>query len=161
MTPTMPKAASQNLKNIPSQVVKKSANTLRTDLETHGLYVVEDHDRLRSLIVKFLGGIEGFSVIGQAASAEAALADPVLAEAEIVLTDLSMPGMRGTELTRHLLAAQPERIVILLTAHSEDYYANKAFEAGASAYVVKGDPHKLEGVIKRVLAGERGIEEKA
>ena len=158
MTSTTPKSVSQPLKRTSSQA-SKGSSPLNANLDMCSLYVVEDHDRLRSLIVKFLSGVEGFRVIGQAASAEAALTDPIQAEADIVLTDLSLPGMRGTELTRRLLAAQPERVVILLTAHSEDYYKDKAFKAGASAYVVKGDPQKLEGVIKRVLAGERRIQE--
>ena len=121
------------------------------------VYVVEDHARLRRLLVAFLRQISRLQIIGQAASGEEALADPGHLEADLVITDLSMPGMSGIELSRCLCAEKPDFLVIILTAHDEQYLIDSAFEAGASAFVLKDDPFVLEDVIMRLLAGEKRL----
>lgn len=123
------------------------------------VFIVDDHDKLRQLIVGFVAELSGFSVTGQAASAEAALADPLINKADIVLTDLSMPGMSGIELTRKLIAQNKTRQVVLLSAHDDSFYAEAAFKAGASAFVVKDDPSLIMTALERVSAGERGFTE--
>ena len=125
--------------------------------ETHTIYVVEDHARLRHLIVAILNEVEDLRVVGEAGSSEEALADPVIEKADIVLTDLSMPGMDGIGLTQHLHERWPELPILLLSAHSEKLYAKKAFKAGACAYITKDDPLRIEKVIRRVLAGEQDV----
>lgn len=121
------------------------------------VFVVEDHERLRKLIISFLATLEDIEVIGDAASAEAALEHPEFITAQIVLTDLNMPGITGIELTKRISEEFSDKQVILLTAHDDSFYADKAFEAGARAYIVKNDPSIIGETINRVLAGEDKI----
>jgi len=121
------------------------------------VYVVEDHSTLRRLIIEFINNIAGLEVIGDAATAEDALTDTRQSDADIVMTDLSLPGMSGVDLTRHLCVENEGRIVIVLSAHNDNYTVRKAFHAGASAYVTKENPELIEAVVKQVLTGEKGI----
>ena len=121
------------------------------------LYIVEDHENVRRLIVSFLGAMPNCSVIGEAASAKEILNDPRREEADLIITDLSMPEISGIELTHLLMEENPNYLVALLTAYNESSFVTAAFEAGACAYVVKEDPVVIESVITRVLAGERDI----
>ena len=122
-------------------------------------YVVEDHARMRSFIVTFVSRTDDLTVTGQAATAEAALTDPDLHTANLVITDLSLPGMSGVELTRRLCKEDSERPIIVLSAMVERYYVEAALDAGARAFVAKDCLDKLEDVILRVLAGEEDIRE--
>ena len=121
------------------------------------VFVVEDHDRLRKLIIGFLGTLKDVIVVGDAPSAEDALEHAEFASADIILTDLNMPGITGIELAQKIKKIWAEKQVILLTAHDDSFYADKAFEAGASAYIVKNDPNIIGETINRVLAGEHHI----
>lgn len=121
------------------------------------LYIVEDHENVRRLIVSFLGAMPNCSVIGEAASAKEILNDPRREEADLIITDLSMPEISGIELTHLLIEENPKYLIALLTAYNESSFVTAAFEAGACAYVVKEDPVVIESVINRVLAGERNI----
>lgn len=123
------------------------------------VYVVEDHTRLRQLIVGFIDTIPGLEVIGQAASGLAALKDPLHKKADIIMTDLSMLEMTGIDLTRKLCNENPAYLIVVLTAYNETFFAEAAFQAGACAYVVKDDPSVVTDVIERVLAGEKNIVE--
>ncbi len=123
----------------------------------HKVYIVEDHNTLRRMIVGFISRLFGLVVIGQAASGPEALEDPIHKSADIIITDLSMPGITGIELSRRLCAENPDYLIIVLTAHDERFLISKAFDAGASAFVLKDDPFVLEDVIKRLLKGEKKI----
>ena len=121
------------------------------------VYVVEDHSTLRRLIIEYVNNIAGLKVIGDAATAEDALVDSRQSEADIVMTDLSLPGMSGVDLTRHLCVKNEDRRIIVLSAHNDSYTVQRAFHAGASAYVTKENPDLIEAVVKQVLTGKKGI----
>ena len=121
------------------------------------VFVVEDHAGLRLRIVNYINDLEGFRVVGDAGSAEAALEDANLRCADIVMTDLRMPGMSGIELIEVLRARYPQQLVILLTGHPDRFYAKRAFQAGANAYLLKDDPEMIRAVIKRLLNGETNV----
>ena len=136
---------------------EESALTTEPQKRLTLVFVVEDHERLRKLIISFLATLKDIKVIGDAASAEAALEHAEFATADIILTDLNMPGITGIELAKKISEEFSNKQVILLTAHDDSFYADKAFEAGASAYIVKNDPSIIGETINRVLAGEDKI----
>lgn len=121
------------------------------------VFVVDDHDRLRKLIVNLVNSMPAFSVAGEAGSAEAALQDSRIDLADIVLTDLSMSGMNGVELSKKLLDKNEQQRIVLLTAHDDQFYADAAFRVGVAAFIVKDDPNLIEQALLRVNAGERNI----
>lgn len=122
---------------------------------TRTIYIVEDHPGVRETLHEFIETVEGFSVCGSAGSGEEAVEDRAVLEADIVLVDMSLPGMTGTELIRLLLEKAPSLRCLMLSAHSEAYYARQALSAGACGYVAKQGPRELVDAILQVA--EDGI----
>ena len=118
------------------------------------IYIVEDHEIMREMLRETIDGLEGLSVSGAAATAEQALAELQDIEVNLVLIDMSLPGMSGASLVAHLRARQPPVRCLIYSGHRERTYVDQALEAGTQGYVLKGDPAELEGAIARVLNGE-------
>jgi DNA-binding NarL/FixJ family response regulator len=79
---------------------------------------------------------------------------------DVILVDLSLPGMNGLEVARALKRRQPQAGVIILTMHQDDEQLFNAIRAGASAYCTKDiEPEQLIDVITRVARGEYLINE--
>ena len=133
--------------------------------------VVEDHARVTQLMVRFLREQGNVEVWGAVLTAEEALAK--LAEAsqgasgsetatrsadgqlpDLVLVDVSLPGMSGIELVGELSRLYPEVPCLMLSAHPNLTYVQKALDNGARGYVIKGYPEVILEGIRRVLAGE-------
>jgi len=99
--------------------------------------VVDDHALVRRGLSELLSGIDGIEIVGaveDGSLAAAAVADLL---PDIVLMDLSMPGLDGIEATRAVLVAQPQTKVIMLTSFSENARILAALEAGAVGYLLK------------------------
>lgn len=73
---------------------------------------------------------------------------------DLVITDISMPGIDGVEVTRRLLKVAPEARVLILSMHTEPSWVRSAFEAGAHAYLPKSAaPEEIELALREVLKG--------
>lgn len=120
----------------------------------HKVYIVEDHPDVLLTYREFLGKMDGFEICGTANSAEAALDDRQLGEADVALIDVSLPGMSGIDLVRQLSCDYPNLPCLIVSGHSEDVYAHSAYEAGARGYVMKGQPFAMVEAIETVLQGE-------
>lgn len=80
---------------------------------------------------------EGLDVVGEAGTGLEALTLARSLAPDLVVVDISMPGLNGIETTRRLLAELPGVKVIMLSMHSEPRYVAATFEAGAVGYVRK------------------------
>ena len=97
-----------------------------------------------------------YQVIGVVDSAQALREAAASENPDVILTDISMPGLDGLEITRQLRRTMPETPVIMLTMHDDVGHAKAAFEAGAAGYLVKSSaPLELFEAIEQVLAGRR------
>lgn len=121
------------------------------------LFIVEDHPFMRQMLRDFLEASQGFDVCDEADSAEAALEKLRGAELDLVLIDMSLPGMNGLELVERLHEREPQLRCAILSGHGEPSYADRAFLAGASGYIVKGDPDSLPEAIRQIVRGERYV----
>lgn len=101
------------------------------------LMLVEDHDIVRTGLRSFLETQPGLRVVAEARSGEEAIQQAAEARPQIILMDISMPGMDGLEATRRLRASQPECLVMALTVHEDKQYLMEMLRAGASGYVTK------------------------
>ena len=120
------------------------------------IFIVEDHPHMRTGIKMLLEMEEGLAVCGEAANGAEALERLASAAPDLVLVDISMPGMSGIELTEHLRQEHPDLAVIMLSGHEEALYGEAAQKAGADAYIDKfSGPDPLLEAIRRVL-GSRG-----
>jgi DNA-binding NarL/FixJ family response regulator len=73
---------------------------------------------------------------------------------DLVITDISMPGLDGLEATRRLLAAVPDVRVLILSFHADPSWVREAFEAGACGYLTKiSAPEEIGTAVREVLKG--------
>ncbi len=104
--------------------------------DTIRILLCDDHVVLRAGLKALLENEVDFVVVGEAATGEEALERCELLKPDVVVMDLSMPGMGGLEATRQI-AAQGDSRVLVLTMHAEDEYLLAVLEAGGSGYVQK------------------------
>lgn len=117
------------------------------------VFIVEDHHLVRRMLGKLIQHNPGFTLCGEADSAEAALAQIPDCHPQLVLVDISLPGMNGIELIHILHERYPRILVLALSGHDESVYALSALEAGARGYVMKEKPHKVAEAIHHVRDG--------
>ncbi|MCX7623493.1 MAG: response regulator transcription factor [Thermomicrobium sp.] len=124
------------------------------------ILVVDDHPLFRSGIRWSLEQNPQFVVVGEASDGSEALRLADELSPDVILVDLSLPGMNGLELARALKRRQPQAGVIILTMHQDDEQLFNAIRAGASAYCTKDiEPEQLIETITRVARGEYLINE--
>lgn len=120
------------------------------------VYVADDHPIVRRGIIDVLQEVGGFEVVGQADDGLRVLNDPDLARAQVVVLDLSLPRLSGTEVLRRLRAERPGLSIVVLSSHPEDQFASRCLAEGASFYVSKDHPPAaLLSAIKDAAAGKR------
>jgi DNA-binding NarL/FixJ family response regulator len=115
--------------------------------------VVDDHAVVREGLRHVLTAAEGFSVVGEAANATEALVLAETVRPDVVLLDLTMPGMSGLEAAAELRRASGARILVL-SMHEQDEYVLAAVRGGADGYILKdASPAELRAAIRLVRAG--------
>ncbi|MGE3274010.1 MAG: response regulator [Vicinamibacterales bacterium] len=120
------------------------------------LLLVDDHTLVRAGIRALLETVDGVSVVGEGGSGEEALALARTLRPDIVILDLSMPGLNGFEAADALRAAQPGVRVIVLSMHSGSGHIHRALESGVAAYLLKeAAVDELPLAIHAVMRGER------
>lgn len=122
---------------------------------TARVYVVEDHELVRDVVVACIDAMPEARVVGAAESAERALAEIERDPPDLVVADLSLPDMHGLALIRELTARFPDVKCLVLTGHAAESYRRRAREVGSRAFVAKDDPDELTRAIRAVLAGQR------
>jgi DNA-binding NarL/FixJ family response regulator len=126
------------------------------------ILLADDHDVVRRGLTALLDGAEGFAVVGAAADGEEAVALAGEHQPDVVLMDLSMPGVDGIEATRRLMAARPESRVVVLTSFSDRERILLALDAGAVGYLLKdAEPDELLRGIEAAARGESPLAPKA
>lgn len=118
------------------------------------LFLVDDHAIVRAGVRALLSGHDGLDVVGEAESGEEALVRVPEAGADVVLLDLSLPGMNGIATARALRAQVPGLRMVALSMHEDPEYVQGFLEAGGSGYVPKSS---LEAqLVDAILAVARG-----
>lgn len=116
--------------------------------------LVDDHDVVRTGLRSFLETQPDMKVVAEARNGEDALRRAAEARPQIVLMDITMPGMDGLESTRQLKSLMPECLVVALTVHEDKQYFMEMMGAGASGYVTKqAAADELVAGIRAVAAG--------
>lgn len=118
------------------------------------ILVVDDHDLVRTGIVRMLSDVDGFTIIGEADSGEKAISLARTLEPDVVLMDVKMPGIGGLEATKRLVASHQRMRIIAVTALDDNLYPNRLMQAGALGYLTKGTGiDEMIKAIKTVYAG--------
>jgi len=123
--------------------------------------LVDDHQLVRDGLRALLDGPD-LQVVGAAADGEQALLLVAELAPDVVLMDLSMPGMDGAEATRRIRLAHPDVQVLVLTSSSEGERVWQALDAGATGYLLKdSEPAALREAVAAVGRGESPLDPRA
>lgn len=119
------------------------------------IVLADDHILLRAGLRKLLESIDGVTVVGEADDGLALLQLATELQPDLVLLDISMPGLNGLEAAARLAKSKPHTKVLMLSMHHSEEYVRQALKSGASAYLLKdAAPVELELAIRAVLRGE-------
>ncbi|WP_368498628.1 response regulator [Herbiconiux sp. A18JL235] len=113
--------------------------------------VVDDHPIVRGGIVALLEQAPGIEVAGEASDGLAAVERAAELQPDVVLMDLRLPGLDGSQATARIIAADPGIRVLVLTTYESDDHILDSIEAGASGYLLKAAPQE------EIIAGVRGV----
>ena len=124
--------------------------------------VVDDHTIVRNGLVALLGAHADLEIVGAVGDGEAAVALCVEQRPDVVLMDLSMPGVGGIEATRRIAAAAPGVQVVVLTSFMDRERIVEALSAGAIGYLLKdAEPEELIRGIHTAARGESPLDPRA
>jgi two-component system, NarL family, response regulator NreC len=101
------------------------------------LMLVDDHEVIRVGLKTFLQTQADFDVVAEAGNGEEAVDRAMETHPDVILMDITMPGIDGMEATRRLRVLCPECLVLALTVHDDKQYLMQMLAAGASGYITK------------------------
>ncbi|MDH5784391.1 MAG: UvrY/SirA/GacA family response regulator transcription factor [Chromatiales bacterium] len=120
--------------------------------------LVDDHDLVRTGIRRLLDDVSGIKVYAEAGSGEDAISSARKTRPDVVLMDVSMPGIGGLEATRKLKQIYPDLPIIIVTVHTDAPFPSSLLKAGATGYLHKGvSVDEIISAIKAVHNGQRYI----
>jgi DNA-binding NarL/FixJ family response regulator len=103
------------------------------------ILVVDDHAVVRRGVRALLESHEGWEVCGEATTGRDAVEQSRRLRPDVVVMDLSLPGLNGLDATRQILKDAPDTEVLVLTMHRSEELARDVLQAGARGYVLKSD----------------------
>ena len=119
---------------------------------SYQVLLVEDHPALRVSCMLFLNRSPDLQVCAAIATGEEALLQVPVLKPDLVLADISLPGISGLELTLKLRAANLQLPILLMTGHADEHYTQDARQAGANDFIFKHEgPNALLLAIRRLL----------
>lgn len=99
--------------------------------------IADDHAIVRSGMRRMLEDQEGIQIVGEAADGHETIQKVRETTPDVILLDISMPGMDGLDVTKQLKVIEPGARILILTMHAEEQYAPRLMRAGAMGYVTK------------------------
>jgi two-component system response regulator NreC len=105
------------------------------------ILIAEDHAILRDGLRALLSDSPGLEIIGEAEDGQEAVNLARQLQPHLVLMDLTMPNINGTEAIRAIKRNNPDICIIVLTVHKSEEYVRATLDAGANGYVLKDDTH--------------------
>ncbi len=122
------------------------------------ILIVDDHEVVRDGIKRIFEDHPGAAVFGEANAPPEALRLVRDEDWDVVILDISLGGRNGIELLKEFKQARPRLPVLILSMHSEEQYARRAFKAGAAGYITKDCPRaELASAINKVIEGGRYV----
>ena len=118
------------------------------------VFIVDDHAILRMGLVSLLQRKDDIEVVGDTSSGEVAVRKVPKLKPDVIIMDLMMPKMDGTEATRQIIKANPDAKILVLTTFGTADGISKALQAGAIGAVLKSS--NLSEVVEAIRAVARG-----
>jgi two-component system invasion response regulator UvrY len=122
------------------------------------ILIADDHPIVRAGLKQVIADAPDMTVADEAADGHEVLAKVRQGEFDVVLLDLSIPGLSGLDALKQVKSEKPNLRVLILSVHPEDQYAVRVLRAGAWGYVTKASaPEQLIAAIRRVHEGRRYV----
>ena len=99
--------------------------------------IVEDTDKIREKMVKLIESTKGFKLVKAYLNAVMALPEIYKLKIDVVIMDISMPGISGIDAVKVLYDKMPNSYFIMMSVHDDDENIFNALRAGASGYILK------------------------
>ena len=123
--------------------------------------VVDDHALVRRSVRSLLSQEPTLEVICQIANGEDAISKAHELQPDLILLDISLPGISGIEAAPQILRVSPNSRIIFLSQHDTVHMANEAMEAGGRGYVTKGEAAlELLKAVRSVRRGNRFVSQR-
>jgi DNA-binding NarL/FixJ family response regulator len=127
-------------------------------LDMKRILIIDDHAVVRSGLRGIIGAQTEPTLFGEAGTPQEAINLARQQEWDLAILDLSLEGQSGLELLKELKQIRPKLPVLILSMHSEEQYARRAFKTGAAGFVTKDSPQiELVKAINKVLTGGRYV----
>jgi len=122
------------------------------------ILIVDDHAVVRDGVRRIFEQQEDETTVGEASTAQEAVQLVRGANWDAVVLDISLGGRSGLDFIKELKQIRPKLPVLILSMHSEEQYARRAFKAGAAGYITKDNSRtELVAAINKVIAGGRYV----
>jgi DNA-binding NarL/FixJ family response regulator len=121
--------------------------------------LVDDHSLVRQGFRRMLEDDPGILVVGEASDGHEAVEAAARLHPMVVVMDFALPSMNGAVATRHILKADPQTMILILSMHSEASYVRTCMDAGARGYLLKNAMDlELVRAVKQVAAGAQALD---
>ena len=122
--------------------------------------IAEDHETVRTGLRMVLEAQPDIEIVGDASDGTLAVQRAEALHPDVLLLDISMPGLNGLEVTRAVHASSPRVGIVVLTRHNEEGYVQQLLAAGVSGYVLKqSSTTELLQAIRAAAKGERYLDQ--
>jgi two-component system, NarL family, invasion response regulator UvrY len=122
------------------------------------IVIADDHPIVRAGLKQILADAPDIEVVAEAGDGHAILKLIRKGDVDVVLLDISMPGLMGLDALKQMNAENSKLPVLVLSMHPEEQYAIRVLKAGASGYLTKAAaPEQLIGAIRKVYRGGRYV----
>jgi len=101
------------------------------------ILLADDHNVMRRGLRLLLESQDGFSVVAEAADGRQAVEQAVATKPDVVVLDIAMPHLSGTEAAQRITEELPSTAIVILSMHSDEGYVLRALKAGAKGYLLK------------------------
>jgi DNA-binding NarL/FixJ family response regulator len=123
------------------------------------ILLADDHVTVRHGLKLLIDGQPDMKVVAEASDGAAALQQALEVKPDVVVMDISMPGMNGLVATRKLRKAWPDAAIVTLTRHGDDAYLQELLRAGVASYVLKQSAtNELLQAIRAAAAGRQYVD---
>ncbi len=118
------------------------------------IIIVDDHPMMRKGLASTIETEPGYEIVGQFEKAEDVMNMIDSLEPDLIVADVSLPGMNGIEMVKNLIFQYPDLKILMVSRHEESLYAERALRAGAKGYVMKFESSDvLMKAVRKILNG--------
>jgi len=117
--------------------------------------LVDDHELVRAGFRRLLEDDDNLVVIAEAGSGEQAVQDYTKYHPDVVVMDISMPGIGGIGAIERIIARSPEARILVLSVHEDSVFTSRALQAGAKGFIPKRSaPEEMIKAVEQVAQGK-------